>query len=202
MHVPLVSLKMWSESLPKCGSNISKTSASVSSGFQTRETFETTRPQAEWFYCFQAFGNPMKHEAQVFEITSPTKKISLNYHLNKFSQFNYYIWDMKYAWTSKKCVWCAWSYHLIAALWQFLNIQQLRSCYLAACQFWANILLHKTNGRVSVNQNTRSPPLSENFNLEKNGLFRFGFSSMGGTTVSGFLLWFLINLLWYCCGIN
>ena len=35
----------------------------------------------------------MKLEAQVFEITSPTKKISLNYHLNKFSQFNYYIWD-------------------------------------------------------------------------------------------------------------
>ena len=28
----------------------------------------------------------MKPEARVFEITSPTKKISLNYHLNKFSQ--------------------------------------------------------------------------------------------------------------------
>ena len=72
-------------------SNISKTSASVSSGFQTRETFETTRPQAEWFYCFRAFGNLMKPEARVFEITSPTKKISLNYHLNKISQFSYYI---------------------------------------------------------------------------------------------------------------
>ena len=33
----------------------------------------------------------LKPEARVFEITSPTKKISLNYHLNKFSQFNYYI---------------------------------------------------------------------------------------------------------------
>ena len=33
----------------------------------------------------------MKIEARVFEITSPTKKISLNYHLNKFSQFKYYI---------------------------------------------------------------------------------------------------------------
>ena len=44
------------------------------------------RPQAEWFYCFRAFGNLMKPEARViFEITSPTKKISLNYHLNKFS---------------------------------------------------------------------------------------------------------------------
>ena len=66
-------------------SNISKTSASVSSGFQMRETFETTRPQVEWFYCFRALGNRMKHEARFFEITSPTKKISLNYHLNKFS---------------------------------------------------------------------------------------------------------------------
>ena len=43
--------------------NISKTSVRVSSGFQTRETFETTRPQAEWFYCFRAFGNLMKPEA-------------------------------------------------------------------------------------------------------------------------------------------
>ena len=77
--------------ISKLSSNISKTSARVSSGFQTRETFETTRPQAEWFYCFRAFGNLMKPEARVFEITSPTKKISLNYHLNKISQFNYYI---------------------------------------------------------------------------------------------------------------
>ena len=77
--------------------NISKTSASVSSGFQTRETFETTRPQSKWFYCFRVFGNLMKQEARVFEITPPTKKISLNYHLNKFSQFNYYICDVKCA---------------------------------------------------------------------------------------------------------
>ena len=92
-------------------SNISKMSARVSSGLQARETFETTRTQAEWFYCFRAVGNLMKPEARVFEITFPTMKIILNYHLNKFSQFNYYIWD----------VICAWSYHLIAALWQFLN---------------------------------------------------------------------------------
>ena len=38
------------------------------------KTFETTRPQAEWFYCFRAFGNLMKPEARVFEITSPTKE--------------------------------------------------------------------------------------------------------------------------------
>ena len=30
----------------------------------------------------------------------------------------------------KKCAWCVWSYHLIAALWKFLNIHQLMSpCY-------------------------------------------------------------------------
>ena len=40
---------------------------------------------------FRAFGNLMKPVARVFEITSPTKKISLNYHLNKFSQLKYYI---------------------------------------------------------------------------------------------------------------
>ena len=39
-------------------------------------------------------------------------------------------------------------YDVIAALWQFLNIQQLRSRYLAVCQFRANTLLRKANGRV------------------------------------------------------
>ena len=38
------------------------------------KTFETTRLQAEWFYCFQAFGNLMKPKAQVFEMTSPKKQ--------------------------------------------------------------------------------------------------------------------------------
>ena len=55
-------------------SNISKTSASVSSGFKHEKTDESTRPQAECFYCFRVFETPMKHEAQVFEITSPTKE--------------------------------------------------------------------------------------------------------------------------------
>ena len=32
-------------------------------------------------YCFRVFGNPMKHEAGVFEITSPTKKIASSYPL-------------------------------------------------------------------------------------------------------------------------
>ena len=94
--------------MPWC--NISKTSASVSSGFQTRETFETTRPQAEWFYCFWAFGNLMKHDARWNYFSN--KENWFKYHLNNFFQFNYYIWDVKYARFSKKCVWCAWSYHL------------------------------------------------------------------------------------------
>ena len=33
----------------------------------------------------------MKCEARDFEIASPTKNIGLNYHLNKSSQFKYYI---------------------------------------------------------------------------------------------------------------
>jgi len=53
------------------------------------KTFEATRPEVELFHYFRAFGNLMKPEARVFEITSPTKKISLNYHLNNFSQFKF-----------------------------------------------------------------------------------------------------------------
>ena len=37
------------------------------------KTFETTRPQAEWFYCFRGFGNLRKPEVRVFEMTSPKK---------------------------------------------------------------------------------------------------------------------------------
>ena len=37
----------------------------------------------------------MKPEVRVFEITIPTKKISLNYHLNTLSRFRYYIEDVK-----------------------------------------------------------------------------------------------------------
>ena len=67
------------------------------------------------FYCFRAFGNLVKPGARVFEITSPTKNISLNYHLNKFPQFEYFISDL-------------WLYHLHATLWQFLNVHH---CHIA-----------------------------------------------------------------------
>ena len=123
-------------------SNISKTSASVSSGFQTREKW--------WIIVFECLKLRWNTKHEFLKLLLQQKKISLNYHLNRFSQFNYYIWDVKYAWTSKKCVWCAWSYDLIAALWQFLNIQQLRSRYLAVCQLRANTLLRKANGRVQI----------------------------------------------------
>ena len=171
----------------------------VSSGFQTRETLETTRPQAEWFYCFQAFGNLIKPEARVFEITSPTKKISLNYHLNKVN-----------AWSSEQCAWCAWSYHRSAALWQFLpSCLSVLGEHVASLSKWQSadldllklakkiksvwpalfrgnvcilsdkisnvsaILGRKSTARLKVNQNTRSPPLSENLNLEKERAFLF-----------------------------
>ena len=125
-------------------------------GFQTLENNKSTRPTASCFHQFSRVWKPRwntrtrfwnitwntKHE--FLKLLLQQKKISLNYHLNKVSQFNYYIWDVK-------CAWCAWSYHLTAALWQFLNIHQLMSrCYLAVCQFWANTLLRKANGEVHI----------------------------------------------------
>ena len=129
----------------RSGCNISKTSASVSSGFQTRENWwkheAAGRVLFIVFECLKPRWNT-KHEFLKFLLQQ--KKISLNYHFNKVSQFNYYIWDVK-------CAWCAWSYRLTAALWQFLNIHQLMSrCYLAVCQFWVNTLLRKANGRVQI----------------------------------------------------
>ena len=43
-------------------------------GFKHEKTDESTRPQAECLYCFRVFETLMKHEARVFEITSPTKE--------------------------------------------------------------------------------------------------------------------------------
>ena len=60
-------------------------------GFKHEKTDESTRPQAECFYCFRVFETPMKHEARALKLFLQQKKIALNYHLNKVSQFNYYI---------------------------------------------------------------------------------------------------------------
>ena len=43
-------------------------------GFKHEKTYESTRPQAECFYCSRVFETPMKHEERVFEITSLTKE--------------------------------------------------------------------------------------------------------------------------------
>ena len=50
------------------------TSAVFHRGFKHEKTDESTSPQAECFYFFRVFETPMKHEARVFEITSPTKE--------------------------------------------------------------------------------------------------------------------------------
>ena len=43
-------------------------------GFKHEKTDESTRPEAECFYCFRVFETPMKHEARAFEIASPTEE--------------------------------------------------------------------------------------------------------------------------------
>ena len=56
-------------------SNISKTSASVSSGFpNTRKLMKARGRRPSAFIVFECLETPMKHEARVFEITSPTKE--------------------------------------------------------------------------------------------------------------------------------
>ena len=56
--------------------------------FPNTTTFETTRAQAECCYCFRVFGNLMKPEARVFEITSPTKKLEAVVILMSFLDSN------------------------------------------------------------------------------------------------------------------
>ena len=46
---------------------------------------------ASWFQVFSRVWKPDETGARVFEITSPTKKISRNYHFNKFSEFTEHI---------------------------------------------------------------------------------------------------------------
>ena len=47
----------------------------------------------------------MKPEARVFEITSPTKKMSLNkFSSNRFSQLKYYIWAWNVYELQKMCM--------------------------------------------------------------------------------------------------
>ena len=62
----------------------------------------------------------MKPEARVFEITSPTKKISRNYNYNKFFE----TWDVN---LSPTC----WSVI-------FFHLHSMPRCYLTVCDFSAN----------------------------------------------------------------
>ena len=56
-------------------SNISKTSANVSSGFpNTRKLMKARGRRPSAFIVSECLETPMKHEARVFEITSPTKE--------------------------------------------------------------------------------------------------------------------------------
>ena len=150
----------------------------------------------------------MKHEARVFEITSPTTKISLNYHLNKVSQFNYYLrreMCMMCMILSPNC--CAVtifeysSTDVTLLLSSFVSSERTR-CFakqmaeylklakkrktvwtalcLAKVCIWSDkisnvsaIFRRKTTARLKVNQNTRSPPLRENLNLENQWAFLF-----------------------------
>ena len=50
-------------------------------GFKLEETDESTRPQAECFYCFRVFETPMKHSHSFLKFLLHQKKISLNYHI-------------------------------------------------------------------------------------------------------------------------
>ena len=53
--------------------NISKTSASVSSGFpNTRKLMKARGRRPSAFIVFECLETPMKHEARVFEIASQT----------------------------------------------------------------------------------------------------------------------------------
>ena len=72
----------------------SETSARIHQVSKREKTFQPMKPQAEWFYCYRTFRNLMKSETWGFKITSPTKKISRNYHFNKFSEFKYFVWDV------------------------------------------------------------------------------------------------------------
>ena len=57
----------------------------------------------------------MKPEARVFEITYPTKKISGNYHFNKFPEFKHILfeaWNVNLSPSWFLLHWCVILFHL------------------------------------------------------------------------------------------
>ena len=95
--------------------------------FQKRvRGFHQVTKREKTFYCFRAFGNLMKPEARVFEITSLTKKINFNYHFNEFFELKYCFWQAEF-----ECV----TYllltgicHLLAACWPLIILNFVWIC--------------------------------------------------------------------------
>ena len=82
----------------------------------------------------------MKPEARVFEIISPTKKISRNYHYNKFSEFKYVFFETWNVNLSPTC--CL----LVCDIISFAFNATLLP--LTVCDFCASTLLGNADGRV------------------------------------------------------
>ena len=162
----------------------------------------------------------MKHEVRCFEITSPTKKISVNYHLNNFFEIQLLYLRREICMILKKmcmmpmilssnyCSVTIFEYsttevtlltQLFSVLsehvasqskWQSADLDLLKLAKqrksVQPALFRGNVciqsdkisnvsvtLRRKCRARLKVNQNTRSPPLSENLNLEKEWPFLF-----------------------------
>ena len=72
-----------------------------------------------------------------FEITSPTKKISLKYHLNMFSQFNYilHLRPEMCMILKKMCMMCMILSPNCCAVISFEYSSTDARCHVAVCQF-------------------------------------------------------------------
>ena len=60
--------------------------------FKHEKTDESTRPQAECFYCFRVFEPRWNTKHSFLKSLLQQNKISLNYHLNKLFQLKYCLW--------------------------------------------------------------------------------------------------------------
>ena len=69
-----ISIKMREKSLVAIGGTISKTSASVTSGFaNTRKLMKALGGRPSAFIVFECMGTLMKHNERVFEIASQSR---------------------------------------------------------------------------------------------------------------------------------
>ena len=79
--------------------------------------FSNARLQAKWFYCFRAFGNLMKPEARVFEMTSPKK----HYKIMQCCIFPIFLSKALYVW------FVVFTRHSLY-LWAFVNYPIVSRC--------------------------------------------------------------------------